>query len=60
MRKLIVFIEASLAYHRSHRQAYNAMLEIVFNARTPDNVPYYLVEIQGKDELHTVLKIPTT
>lgn len=56
MEKLMVFIEASLAYQGTNR-AYNiALLEIVFNGRTPDNVPYYLAEINDEDELNVLLK----
>ncbi|MBD1382992.1 TetR/AcrR family transcriptional regulator [Metabacillus arenae] len=56
MEKLMVFIEASLAYQGTNRENNIALLEIVFNARTPDNVPYYLVEIDDEDELNVLLK----
>jgi TetR/AcrR family transcriptional regulator, transcriptional repressor of bet genes len=45
--KLTAFIEASLAYQLSNRTNNIALIEIVFNARTPDHVPYYLL---GDDE----------
>ncbi|WP_028612838.1 TetR/AcrR family transcriptional regulator [Paenibacillus harenae] len=39
--KLNAFITASLAYQGTHPAHNTALLEIIFNARTPDNVPYY-------------------
>lgn len=56
MEKLMVFIEASLAYQVTNRGNNIALLEIVFNGRTPDNVPYYLVETDDDDELNVLLK----
>jgi len=56
MEKLMVFIEASLAYQGTNRGNNIALLEIVFNGRTPDNVPYYLVETDNEDELNVLLK----
>ncbi len=47
----MVFIEASLAYQGTNRGNNTALLEIVFNGRTPDNVPYYMVETDNEDEL---------
>ncbi|MCR8980767.1 TetR/AcrR family transcriptional regulator [Brevibacillus laterosporus] len=46
-RKLDTFIVASLAYQGSHPTRNSALLEIIFNARTPDNIPYYKL---GDDE----------
>ncbi|MFD0772252.1 TetR/AcrR family transcriptional regulator [Bacillus sp. CGMCC 1.60114] len=42
--KLKSFIEASLAYQVINRTNNIALIEIVFNARTPDHIPYYLLE----------------
>lgn len=56
MDKLITFIEASLAYQVIHHGHTKALLEIVFNARTEDNTPYYLVETDVENELHVLLK----
>ncbi|WP_404457793.1 TetR/AcrR family transcriptional regulator [Oceanobacillus kapialis] len=56
MEKLMAFIEASLAYQGTNRANNIALLEIVFNGRTPDNVPYYLVEVEDEDELNVMLK----
>ncbi|WP_164670748.1 TetR/AcrR family transcriptional regulator [Virgibacillus doumboii] len=47
--KLIAFIEASLAYQVSSRTNNIALIEIVFNARTPDHTPYYLLEDDEED-----------
>jgi TetR/AcrR family transcriptional regulator, transcriptional repressor of bet genes len=46
--KLNAFITASLAYQGTHPAHYAALLEIIFNARTPDNIPYY--KLGGEDE----------
>lgn len=48
--KLIAFIEASLAYQGKNRVNNIALIEIVFNARTSDHIPYYLLEDEGDDE----------
>ncbi len=56
MGKLMVFIEAGLAYQGTNRANNIALLEIVFNGRTPDNIPYYLVEVDEEDELNVLLK----
>ncbi|MFM9277518.1 TetR/AcrR family transcriptional regulator [Paenibacillus jiagnxiensis] len=56
MEKLMTFIEASLAYQGTNRGNNNALLEIIFNGRTPDNVPYYLAEVNDEDELNVLLK----
>lgn len=54
--KLTTFIEASLAYQVTNRESNIALLEIIFNARTPDNVPYYRAEVNDEDELIVWLK----
>ncbi|MBD1380803.1 TetR/AcrR family transcriptional regulator [Metabacillus arenae] len=56
MEKLMAFIEASLAYQGTNRGNNIALLEIVFNARTPNNVPYYLVEVDDEDVLNVLLQ----
>ncbi|GIN57345.1 TetR family transcriptional regulator [Lederbergia ruris] len=59
--KLNTFIRASLAYQGTHH-AYNiALVEIIFNARTPDNIPYYKLadhddEDPMMDELCRILR----
>lgn len=51
--KLNAFIAASLAYQGTNPAHYAALLEIVFNARTPDNIPYYKL---GDDEEDPILQ----
>ncbi|GKU80062.1 TetR/AcrR family transcriptional regulator [Paenibacillus sp. L3-i20] len=48
--KLKAFILASLAYQGTHPARYTALIEIVFNARTPDNIPYYKINENDDDE----------
>ncbi|SDX58038.1 TetR family transcriptional regulator [Paenibacillus sp. CF384] len=45
--KLRAYIYASIAYQGTRPQHNTALIEIVFHARTPDNVPYYKI---GDDE----------
>lgn len=45
--KLSAFIVASLAYQATHHAHNSALLEIIFNARAPGNIPYYKL---GDDE----------
>jgi len=47
--KLKSFIEASLAYQITNKTNNIALIEIVFNARTPDHTPYYLLEDEEED-----------
>lgn len=56
MEKLLTFIEASLAYQGTNRENSDAMLEIVFNGRTADNIPYYRAEVHEEEELSVLLK----
>jgi TetR/AcrR family transcriptional repressor of bet genes len=51
--KLHTFIVASLAYQGTHPAHNAALLEIIFNARTPDNTPYYKL---GDDEDEPILQ----
>lgn len=41
IEKLEAFIVSSLAYQETHKAHNTALLEIIFNARTTDNIPYY-------------------
>nr|WP_278430445.1 TetR/AcrR family transcriptional regulator [Brevibacillus laterosporus] len=50
-RKLDTFIGASLAYQGSHPTCNSALLEIIFNARTPDNIPYYKLGDDDEDQI---------
>ena len=55
-KKLTAFIEASLAYQVTNRTNNIALIEIVFNARTPDHTPYYLIEDDEGDLKNGLLK----
>lgn len=52
-KQLNTFIMASLAYQGTHAAHNTALLEIIFNARTPDNTPYYKL---GDDEDEPILQ----
>ncbi len=54
--QLITFIEASIAYQRTHSVNNIALIEIIFNARTEDNVPYYKLSTEEEDPLYTYLQ----
>ncbi|MFS0726436.1 TetR/AcrR family transcriptional regulator [Paenibacillus sp. 1P07SE] len=54
--KLKAFIEAGIAYRGIKRGNTTALLEIVFNVRTPDNVPYFREEVKPEDELQVLLE----
>lgn len=56
MEKLLAFIEANLAYQVIYKGNTHALLEIIFHARTPDNIPYYLVKTDAEDEWHAWLR----
>jgi TetR/AcrR family transcriptional repressor of bet genes len=51
--KLKAFIFASLAYQGTNPTRNTALIEIVFNARTPDNIPYY--KLGDEDEEDQIL-----
>lgn len=53
--KLHTFITSSLAYQGTRPKQFIALLEIVFNARTPENVPYY--KLNDKEEEPIVLEL---
>ncbi|MED3395397.1 TetR/AcrR family transcriptional regulator [Bacillus wiedmannii] len=56
INKLEAFIEAHLAYQETHYKNNIALIEIVFNARNEENVPYYRIEDDEEDEaLRTML-----
>lgn len=59
--KLERFIEASLTYQKHFSDRDIALIEIIFNARTGDNIPYYKMNDNGDgdrlmDELVQILK----
>ena len=49
--QLSAFIVASLAYQGTHHAHNSALLEIIFNARTPDKIPYYKLSDEGEEPL---------
>ncbi|HDR4420620.1 TPA: TetR family transcriptional regulator [Bacillus cereus] len=55
INKLEAFIEAHLAYQETHYKNNIALIEIVFNARNEENVPYYRIEDDEEDALRTML-----
>ncbi|WP_369902331.1 TetR/AcrR family transcriptional regulator [Bacillus manliponensis] len=54
--KLHAFIATSLAYQSTHPMRNTALVEIVFNARTPENVPYYKLGDEEEEPLINELK----
>ncbi|MBM7578549.1 TetR/AcrR family transcriptional regulator [Jeotgalibacillus terrae] len=54
--QLMAFIDQGIAYRGIKRENTTALLEIVFNVRTPDNVPYFKGEITPEDELNLLLE----
>ena len=54
--KLMAFIEAGITYRDIERGNTMALLEIVFNVRTPGNTPYFRVEINPEDKLNASLE----
>lgn len=54
--KLDTFIKASLMYQAIHPSRNTALLEIVFNARTPENIPYYKMEDDEEEQLTNELQ----
>ncbi|MBG9839001.1 transcriptional regulator [Bacillus tropicus] len=56
INKLETFIEAHLAYQETHYKNNIALIEIVFNARNEENIPYYRIEDEEDDDaLRTML-----
>lgn len=49
--KLEAFIIASLSYQGTHHAHNSALIEIVFNARTPENIPYYKLSDDDDEDL---------
>ncbi len=54
--KLHIFIESRLAYQGTHSKHNVALIEIVFNARTPENVPYYKLSDDVEDPVTYALE----
>ncbi|MTH55795.1 TetR family transcriptional regulator [Bacillus mangrovi] len=56
MGKLMAFVEAGIEYRNIKRGNITALLEIVFNIRTPDNVPYFKGEMNPEEEVQVRLE----
>ena len=59
--RLHLFIVSSIEYQEIHPERFVALVEIVFNARTPDNIPYYMLndDVDAEPlllELRTILR----
>jgi hypothetical protein len=53
---LNAFIIASLAYQGTHPAHNSALIEIIFNARTPDKIPYYKLSDDEEEPLLSELQ----
>lgn len=53
-KQLSAFIMASLEYQYTHSERNTALIEIVFNSRTAENVPYY--KINEEDDVNPLLE----
>lgn len=53
--QLANFIEASIAYQATHPKENAVLLEIVFNVRTAQDIPYYKLPDEEEDPLLTAL-----
>lgn len=49
--RLDAFILASLAYQGTHPAHNSALVEIIFNARTPEKIPYYKLSEEDEEPL---------
>ncbi|MEY9141874.1 TetR family transcriptional regulator [Staphylococcus shinii] len=49
-KQLVAYINASLDYQYTKPKNNIALIEIVFNARNSDNIPYYLIDDEDEDE----------
>jgi TetR/AcrR family transcriptional regulator, transcriptional repressor of bet genes len=54
--KLNAYIIASLAYQGTHPAHNSALIEIIFNARTPDKIPYYKLSDDEEEPLLSELQ----
>ncbi len=54
--RLHTYIEANLAYQGTHPKHNIALVEIVFNARTADNIPYYRLSDDEVEPLTQILQ----
>lgn len=54
--RLHTYIESNLAYQGTHPKHNIALIEIVFNARTADNIPYYRLSDDEVEPLTQILQ----
>ena len=54
--QLKAYVEASLAYQVANYKNNIALIEIVFNARNEEGVPYYKADDDEEDQLNALLK----
>lgn len=55
-QKLNAYIRANLEYLRDYPSRSIALIEIIFHARTPDNVPYYRMDDEDEDPTLQLLR----
>ncbi|MCT1905188.1 TetR/AcrR family transcriptional regulator [Oceanobacillus sojae] len=55
-QQLLTYIKATLAYQYEHVENNVALIEIIFNARTEDNIPYYKLNEEEEDPLYLRLE----
>ncbi|WP_146553023.1 TetR/AcrR family transcriptional regulator [Rummeliibacillus sp. SL167] len=54
--QLVAFIDALVIYQATYKQNNVALIEIIFNARTEDNIPYYKLSDDEEDPLYIFLQ----
>lgn len=54
--QLIAFVGASIDYQAAHNEHNIALIEIIFNVRTEENVPFYKVTNVDEDPLYALLQ----
>lgn len=55
-QQLLTYLKACLAYQREHYRNNVALIEIIFNARTADNIPFYKLGEEEEDPLYQRLE----
>ncbi|MDN8849023.1 TetR/AcrR family transcriptional regulator, partial [Staphylococcus aureus] len=55
-KQLTAYINASLDYQYTKPKNNIALIEIVFNARNSENIPYYLLDDDDNDLLKNLLR----
>ncbi|WP_339179103.1 TetR/AcrR family transcriptional regulator [Oceanobacillus sp. FSL W7-1293] len=54
--QLLVYIKATLTYQNEYVENNVALVEIIFNARTEENIPYYKLNEEEEDPLYLRLE----